>query len=106
MKAAPNAYTSPFRRRRDVQLESVMCSKAEVERHHDMARAGSLQRCADRCCGDFELMIEPAAPNPRHMEKLSLLRWATEKLFIQSQYCRAICSLLGKCKQQTFVLGP
>ena len=35
-----------------------MRTKAEVERHYDMDRAGSLQRCAERCCGDFELMIE------------------------------------------------
>src|ERR1035437_974096 len=42
---------------RDVRLESVMRSKAEVERHHDMDRIGNLLPCADRCCGDVELTI-------------------------------------------------
>ena|ERR1035437_10063700 len=51
---------------RDVRLESVMRSKAEVERHHDMDRAGNLLPCADRrrsvlgltmavCCPDVGL---------------------------------------------------
>jgi hypothetical protein len=35
-----------------------MRAKAEVERHLDLARAGNLLPCADRRCGDFELMIE------------------------------------------------
>ena len=35
-----------------------MRSKAEVKRHHDMDRAGVALRCADRCCGVVELMIE------------------------------------------------
>jgi hypothetical protein len=35
-----------------------MRTKAEVERHHDMDRVGNLWRCADRCGGDSELMIE------------------------------------------------
>jgi hypothetical protein len=47
-----------FRTRLAVRLESVMRTRAEVERHHDMDRVGNLWRCADRCCGDFELMIE------------------------------------------------
>jgi hypothetical protein len=39
-------------------LSPLCAPKAEVERHHDMDRAGNLWRCADRCYGDFELMIE------------------------------------------------
>ena len=30
---------------------------AARQRHHDLAHAGNLRRCADRCCGDVELMI-------------------------------------------------
>jgi hypothetical protein len=42
-----------------------MRSKAEVERHHDMIRAGNLLRCIDRRCGDLELMIEDQSrPGP------------------------------------------
>jgi hypothetical protein len=43
---------------RDVRLESVMRTKAEVERHHDMARAGNPLRCIDRCSGVVGLIIE------------------------------------------------
>jgi hypothetical protein len=35
----------------------VMRSKAEVERHHDMDRAGNLLPCADRRCGVLGLTI-------------------------------------------------
>jgi hypothetical protein len=35
-----------------------MRTKAEGERHHDMARAGNLLRCIDRRRGDFEVVIE------------------------------------------------
>ena len=47
-----------FRTRLAVRLESIMRTKAEVERHHDMARVGNLLPCADRRSGDVELMIE------------------------------------------------
>jgi hypothetical protein len=40
-----------------------MRSKAEVERHHDMDRAGNLLRCADRRCGVLGLIIAVCSPN-------------------------------------------
>src|ERR1019366_6438961 len=46
-----------FRTWRDVRLESVMRSKAEDERHHDMDRAGDLWRCADRRCSVLGLIM-------------------------------------------------
>ena len=36
--------------------------KAEVERHHDMARVDNLLRCADRCCGVVGLIIGSVQP--------------------------------------------
>jgi hypothetical protein len=47
-----------FRTWRDVRHMSVMRSKAEVERHLNLDRAGNLLPCADRRCGVLELMIE------------------------------------------------
>src|ERR1035437_3394228 len=52
-----------FRTCRDVRVESVMRSKAEVERHHDMDRAGNLLPCADRCCGVLGLTMAMCSPD-------------------------------------------
>ena len=51
-----------FRTCRDVRVESVMRSKAEVERHHDMDRVGNLLRCADRRCSVLGLIIGSVQP--------------------------------------------
>lgn len=53
----PMSRCGTFRIRLAVRLESVVRTKAEVERHHDMDRVGNLLRCIDPRCGDFELMI-------------------------------------------------
>ena len=39
-----------------------MRSKAEVERHHDMDRAGAALPCIDRRCGDVGLIIGSVQP--------------------------------------------
>jgi hypothetical protein len=53
-----NSYTRGTSRTcRDVRLESVVRTKAEVERHHDLAHAGNLLRCADRRCSVLGLII-------------------------------------------------
>jgi hypothetical protein len=51
-----------------------MRTKAEVERHHDMARAADLWRCADRRCGvpgwlTRVILFEYNAPQERAMPK-------------------------------------
>jgi len=48
---------------RDARLESVLRSKAEVERHHDMDRAGNLLRCADRRRSVLGLTMTMCSPN-------------------------------------------
>jgi len=39
-----------------------MRTKAEVERHHDMARAGNVLPCANRRCGVVGLIIDSVQP--------------------------------------------
>jgi hypothetical protein len=39
-----------------------MRTKAEVEHHHNMDRAGDLWRCIDRCCGVLGLIIGRVQP--------------------------------------------
>jgi len=45
-------------------------TKAEVARHHDMARAGSLLPCADRRCSVVGLIIGSVQPKCRTQMEL------------------------------------